>query len=154
MLQIAKLNKALENSSVQVGDVLRGVTCTNFVYEVTAVGSHHPSQAYGHAIDGCPNAKLMHSVDQSSMAMAWELAHACFQVCAFLSQTQALWGAAAPKRTIVLYGADKQKWPQVMGALKKGDRSDGHVTLIVERRLEGTIDLDTGPMVKETSINY
>ena len=34
LLQIAKLNKALENSSVQVGDVLRGVTCTNFVYEV------------------------------------------------------------------------------------------------------------------------
>ena len=34
MLQIAKLNKALESSSVQVGDVLRGVTCTNFVYEV------------------------------------------------------------------------------------------------------------------------
>ena len=34
MLQVAKLNKALESSSVQVGDVLRGVTCTNFVYEV------------------------------------------------------------------------------------------------------------------------
>ena len=69
-------------------------------------------------------------------------------------QTQALWGAAAPKRTIVLYGADKQKWPQVMGALRKGDRSDGHVTLIVERRLEGTADLETGPMATETSIDY
>lgn len=33
-VQIAKLNKALENSSVLPGDVLRGVTCTNFVYEV------------------------------------------------------------------------------------------------------------------------
>lgn len=42
-----------------VGDVLRGFTCTNFVY-----------------------------------------------------RTQALFGAQAPQRTIVLYGADKQKWPQ------------------------------------------
>ena len=54
----------------------------------------------------------------------------------------------------MLYGADKQKWPQVMGALRKGDRSDGHVTLIVERRLEGTADLETGPMATETSIDY
>ena len=55
LLQIAKLNKALENSSVQVGDVLRGVTCTNFVYEVSICpitstcpcALHLPSQGYG-----------------------------------------------------------------------------------------------------------
>ena len=47
LLQIAKLNKALENSSVQVGDVLRGVTCTNFVYEVSISGRHPLSQACG-----------------------------------------------------------------------------------------------------------
>ena len=88
------------------------------------------------------------------MAKAPAPAYACFQICASHLQTQALWGAAAPKRTIVLYGADKQKWPQVMGALRKGDRSDGHVTLIVERRLEGTADLETGPMATETSIDY
>lgn len=58
-MQVAKLNKALENSSAMVGDVLRAVTCTNFVY-----------------------------------------------------QTQALFGANAPTRTIVLYGADNQKWSQ------------------------------------------
>ncbi len=56
---MAKLNRVLEDSSVMAGDVLRGFTCTNFVY-----------------------------------------------------QTQALFGAKAPQRTIVLYGADKQKWPQ------------------------------------------
>ena len=88
------------------------------------------------------------------MAKAPASAHACAQLCASLLQTQALWGAAAPKRTIVLYGADKQKWPQVMGALRKGDRSDGHVTLIVERRLEGAATLDTGRTVTETSTDY
>ncbi len=39
-VQVAKLNKALESSSVQVGDVLRGVTCTNFVYEVRMLHQH------------------------------------------------------------------------------------------------------------------
>ena len=96
----------------------------------------------------------MHCADRSSMAVASAPAHACFQICASLPQAQALWGAAAPKRTIVLYGADKQKWPQVMGALRKGDRSDGHVTLIVEKRLEGAADSDAGPMTKELSIDY
>ena len=47
LLQIAKLNKALESSSVQVGDVLRGVTCTNFVYEVTVAGCHSLPPACG-----------------------------------------------------------------------------------------------------------
>ena len=60
---MAKLNRVLEDSSVLVGDVLRGFTCTNFVY-----------------------------------------------------RTQALFGAQAPQRTLVLYGADKQKWPQVSHA--------------------------------------
>lgn len=69
-------------------------------------------------------------------------------------QTQALWGAAAPKRTIVLYGADKQKWPQVMGALRKGDKSDGHVTLIVERRMERTAVPDAGADGREVNIDY
>ena len=50
----------MAGSSLAVGDVVRGVTCTNFVYP-----------------------------------------------------TQALFGASAPRRTIVLYGADNQKWPQV-----------------------------------------
>lgn len=56
---MAKLDRVMAGSSLLVGDVLRGVTCTNFVYP-----------------------------------------------------TQALFGAQAPRRTIVLYGADNQKWPQ------------------------------------------
>lgn len=59
-VQVAKLDRVMAGSSLMVGDVLRGVTCTNFVYP-----------------------------------------------------TQALFGAQAPRRTIVLYGADNQKWPQV-----------------------------------------
>ncbi len=74
--------------------------------------------------------------------------------CSVLLQTQALWGAAAPKRTIVCYGADKQKWAQVMGALRKGDKSDGHVTMIVERRLKRSKDIDADAEVKEANIDY
>lgn len=40
-----------------------------------------------------------------------------------------------PKRSIVLYGADGQAWPAVVGALKKGLLEDGPVTLVLERRL-------------------
>lgn len=64
------------------GDVLRGVTCTNFVY-----------------------------------------------------QTTALIGAKAPQRTIVMYGADRQSWSSVRGALRKGEAKDGAVTLVLERRI-------------------
>ena len=69
-------------------------------------------------------------------------------------QTQALWGAAAPKRTIVMYGADKQKWPQVMGALRKGDKSDGHVTMVVERRVDRGDELDADVEGKEANVDY
>ena len=58
--QVARLDRVMAGSSLLPGDVLRGVTCTNFVYP-----------------------------------------------------TQALFGAQAPRRTIVLYGADNQRWPKV-----------------------------------------
>ena len=58
--QVAKLDRVMAGSSLLPGDVLRGVTATNFVYP-----------------------------------------------------TQALFGAQAPRRTIVLYGADNQRWPKV-----------------------------------------
>ncbi len=35
----------------------------------------------------------------------------------------------------VVYGADGETWPAVMGALRKGDVSDGPVTLVLERRM-------------------
>ncbi len=70
------------------------------------------------------------------------------------AQTQALWGAAAPKRTIVMYGADKQKWLQVMGALRKGDKSDGHVTMVVERRVDRQVDIDADVTAKEAKTDY
>jgi len=80
--QVAKMDTRRRQEAVLCGDVLRACTCTNFVY-----------------------------------------------------QDSALFGAKAPTRTIVMYGADKQKWTQVMGALKKGDKADGGVTLILERPL-------------------
>lgn len=57
MSQVAKMDRVKQESAVLAGDVLRACTCTNFVY-----------------------------------------------------QTTALFGAKAPERTIVLYGADNQKW--------------------------------------------
>ncbi|KXZ50094.1 hypothetical protein GPECTOR_18g70 [Gonium pectorale] len=52
----------------------------------------------------------------------------------FVYPTRALFGAAAPERHIVVYGADKQSWSAICGALKKGEVKDGDVTLVLERR--------------------
>lgn len=84
----AVLEQGLYRSAMRAvvpGDVLRGVTCTNFVY-----GS------------------------------------------------SALVGAVPPKRTIVVFGADRQSWAQVRTALGKGDARDGPVTLVLERRVPRT----------------
>ena len=53
-----------------------------------------------------------------------------------------------------MYGADKQKWPQVMGALRKGDKSDGHVTMVVERRLDRQVDINADVAAKEAKVDY
>ncbi|GFR48679.1 hypothetical protein Agub_g10634, partial [Astrephomene gubernaculifera] len=52
----------------------------------------------------------------------------------FVYPTRALFGAAPPERHIVVYGADKQSWTSICGALKKGEARDGDVTLVLERR--------------------
>jgi uncharacterized protein (UPF0276 family) len=93
-MKVARLNKALESTAPMVGDVLRAVTCTNFVY-----------------------------------------------------RTQALFGAVAPQRTIVLYGADNQKWSQAsphspvtlhgMGRLCPSAQALGTVRTAREHQVEG-----------------
>lgn len=35
----------------------------------------------------------------------------------------------------VVYGADKQSWAKIRGALRKGEVKDGPVTLVLERRV-------------------
>eukprot|EP00882_Tetradesmus_deserticola_P006919 GHRQ01007289.1.p1 GENE.GHRQ01007289.1~~GHRQ01007289.1.p1 ORF type:complete len:321 (+),score=76.04 GHRQ01007289.1:173-1135(+) len=80
--KVAGLNRSLDRESVQDGDILRGVTCTNFVYP-----------------------------------------------------TRALFGAVPPQRHVVVYGADKQTWASIRGALRKGEPKDGPVTLVLERRV-------------------
>ncbi|EFJ42115.1 hypothetical protein VOLCADRAFT_119533 [Volvox carteri f. nagariensis] len=63
----------------------------------------------------------------------------------FVYPTRALFGAAPPERHIhyclrlflitqVVYGADKQSWSSICGALKRGEARDGDVTLVLERR--------------------
>ena len=42
-------------------------------------------------------------------------------------------GVAPPQRTVVLFGADGEAWPKVLGALKRNAVSDGPVTLVFER---------------------
>jgi len=44
-------------------------------------------------------------------------------------------GAQTPERAIVVYGADNEKWPAVVTALKRGLVADGDVTLILERKV-------------------
>ena len=63
-VQVARMDRSKQEGAALMGDVLRACTCTNFVY-----------------------------------------------------QTTALFGAKAPNRTIVLYGADKQKWSKVTFSL-------------------------------------
>lgn len=46
-----------------------------------------------------------------------------------------LFGAQRPERSIVVYGADGQRWKAVMEALQKGLVADGEVTLVLERPL-------------------
>ena len=46
-----------------------------------------------------------------------------------------LFGAQRPQRSIVMFGADGQRWPVVSGALREGLVADGDVTLVLERAL-------------------
>ena len=39
-----------------------------------------------------------------------------------------------------IFGADKERWPKVMGALKKGKVADGEVTLVLERKIWAGLD--------------
>ncbi len=47
----------------------------------------------------------------------------------------ALLGTSRPERTVVLYGTDRQRWPEVAAALKRGLAADGEATLVLERRV-------------------
>ncbi|KAL0024275.1 hypothetical protein WJX79_002109 [Trebouxia sp. C0005] len=68
-----------------------------------------------------------------SVAQVGDVLRAC--TCTNLVYaTRSLLGVKAPVRTIVVYGADNQKWPKVLAALKAGSRSDGEVTLVFERQ--------------------
>lgn len=68
-----------------------------------------------------------------SVAQVGDVLRAC--TCTNLVYaTRSLLGVKAPVRTIVVYGADNQKWPKVLAALKAGSRSDGEVTLVLERQ--------------------
>lgn len=57
-------------------------------------------------------------------------------LCAVYKTGALLFGAQIPERTIVVFGADLQKWPNVAAALQRGLVSDGPVTLVLERKEE------------------
>jgi hypothetical protein len=46
-----------------------------------------------------------------------------------------MFGAQKPEREILLFGADGESWPKVSNALSRGLKSDGEVTLVLERRI-------------------
>ena len=43
-------------------------------------------------------------------------------------------------RLQVVFGADGMKWPEVVGAMRKGDKRDGDVTLVLERKCRTSDD--------------
>lgn len=44
-----------------------------------------------------------------------------------------MFGAQKPEREIILFGADGESWPKVSHALSRGLKSDGEVSLVLER---------------------
>lgn len=46
-----------------------------------------------------------------------------------------IFGAQKPEREILLFGADGESWPKVSHALSRGLKSDGEVTLVLERSI-------------------
>lgn len=87
----------------------------------------------GHAEQVMRRAKVNPSL-AASAALEGDVLRACTATC-IVYPTRELFGLKPPKRAVVVYGADGQRWPQIITALKKGLFADGPVTLVLERPL-------------------
>lgn len=82
-------------------------------------------------------AKLNTSV-AASAALEGDVLRAVSCTCIVYSQESLIVNIKPPQRHIVVYGADSERWPSVVTALKRGLVADGPVTLVLERRVEST----------------
>ncbi|PSC75309.1 peptidase S9 [Micractinium conductrix] len=89
----------------------------------------------GHAEQVTKRAALNPALAASS-PLRGDVLRACTATNIVYQPAALAFGAQLPKRTIVVYGADGQTWPQVAAALRKGLVADGPVTLVLERRLQ------------------
>ena len=110
LLQVSRLSKQSLGHSVQIGDVLRACTCTNFLYETSALlGAKAPVRTtvlYGADNQQWPKVCNPYnspstSLERRTCRIDWQ-----FKITA-----------------------------QVMNALKRGDSADGEVVLVLERPL-------------------
>lgn len=95
----------------------------------------HATHAGGHAEQRMRQAKLNASA-AAAAALEGDVLRACTCTNIVYPPQALAFGMQPPTRSIVVYGADGQTWPQVVAALKKGLVSDGTVTLVLERRLQ------------------
>ena len=77
------------------------------------------------------NAKLR-GTEATDAVLPGDVPRACTAIN-FVYGPGGLAGVAPPQRTVVLFGADGEAWPKVLGALKRNAVSDGPVTLVFER---------------------
>ena len=86
-----------------------------------------------HAAKLCQRASLDPSLEYSAPKEGDVLrAITCTNI---VYQTGALlFGAQKPQRSIILFGADGQKWASISAALRKGLYEDGNVTVVLERQ--------------------
>jgi hypothetical protein len=131
---------------VTAGDVLRGVTCTNFVYPTKALFGAVPPER--HVVSaGChccaiTPTYLVHKTKQlSAIALSMRLLalisttpFAYLQPCKTRPCEYELHVCVGCVALQVVYGADKQSWANVRSALRKGEAKDGNVVLVLERR--------------------
>eukprot|EP00887_Chlorella_sp_A99_P005104 scaffold25.g5104.t1 len=69
----------------------------------------------------------------ASVAAPGDVLRACTCTTITYQTAALLFGAQKPTRTIGVFGADAQRWPEVATALRKGLVADGPVTLVLER---------------------
>ena len=105
------MSKQSLGQSVQIGDVLRACTCTNFLYETSALlGAKAPIRT-----------TVLYGADNQQWPKVWYTYN-------------------SPSTSVQLQ-ACRIEWHfaftvQVMNALKRGDSADGEVVLVLERPLQ------------------
>lgn len=73
---------------------------------------------------------------KAKAALAGDVLRACTCTTLVYPAKSLVFGLQPPTRSVVLYGADGERWEKVATALKRGLAADGPVTLVLERPLD------------------